>query len=325
MPQTIHMEMIPTRTLDCRLSVIIVSFNTRELTLACLDSVFEQAASTNFEVLVFDNCSSDGSAGAIESEFGDRVRLIKHPENIGFAAANNRAAADAHGEYLLLLNPDTVVLDHAIDRLLQFAQGHPQYGIYGGRTLFADGSLNIASCCAAMTPWSLFCGAVGLTRAFPRSNWFDPEAMGSWERDCVREVDIVVGCFLMLEKATWERLGGFDLKYWMYGEEADLCLRARRLGFRPIITPDATIVHFVGASTSASERPPMVAKARATLVRDHWTPRTRWLGVFLLWFWAAARYLAISTLATVSPKRFDESRRTWTIVWQGRHDWLGGY
>jgi N-acetylglucosaminyl-diphospho-decaprenol L-rhamnosyltransferase len=310
---------------NCRLSIIIVSFNTRALTLACLRSVFAQAQSPDFEVLVFDNASSDGSAAVVEAEFGHRVRLVKHPDNIGFAAANNRAAGEARGEYLLLLNPDTLILNHAIDRLLAFAESHPQHGIYGGRTVYADGSLNFASCLAAMTPWSLFCGAVGLTTAFPRSDWFDREAMGRWERDSVREVDIVVGCFFLLKKSTWEQLGGFDLKYWMYGEEADLCLRAQRLGYRPIITPEATIVHYMGAASTASERTPMIAKAKSTLVRDHWSPSAQPWGLSMLWLWAAVRYAASFTLATLSPARFDEKHQVSATVWRTRRDWLSGY
>ncbi len=216
------------------------------MTLECIRSVFAETTNISFQLIVIDNASHDGSADAIEKEFGTRLMLIRSAENIGFAAANNLASRQAVGEYLLLLNPDTIVLRNAIERLHAFAKENPRGGIYGGRTLFADGSLNIASCWRTMSPWSLFCSAFGLTAAFPRSNLFDPEAFGNWKRDTVREVDIVVGCFLLLKLKLWRDLGGFDLKYWMYGEEADLCLRAKALGYQPMITPEAEIVHYLG-------------------------------------------------------------------------------
>ncbi len=308
------------------LTIIIVSYNTRDMTLACLRSVFAETKSTSFELIVIDNASHDGSADAIEQEFGARIELVRSTENIGFAAANNLAAQRAQGQWLLLLNPDTVVLDGAIEKLLVFAKSKPQAGICGGRTVFADGSLNIASCWRAMTPWSLFCSAIGLTAAFPRSNWFDPEAFGDWQRDTAREVDIVVGCFLMVPAKLWNELGGFDLKYWMYGEEADLCLRARRLGYRPMITPEAEIIHYVGAASgSSSRKTPLVAKAKATLIRDHWPVGTRWWGLGMLWCWVALRRTLTVVLAALRPSRFQGPAETWRIVWQQRRDWLAGY
>ena len=99
-----------------------------------------------------------------------------------------------------------------------------------------------------MSLWNLFCRAVGLTGLFPQSRLFNAEAYGGWKRDTEREVDIVTGCFFLIEHRFWDTLGGFDPLFFMYGEEADLCLRARPLGARPRITPDARIVHYGGAS-----------------------------------------------------------------------------
>jgi GT2 family glycosyltransferase len=126
-------------------SIIVVSYGTREMTLECLRSIKEDTGGTDHEVIVVDNNSSDGSPGAIAAEF-PRFRLMVQSTNLGFAAACNLAAVDARGEYLLLLNPDTVVQGSAIDRLLLFARGRPEAGIWGGRTVFADGKLNPMSC-----------------------------------------------------------------------------------------------------------------------------------------------------------------------------------
>ena len=177
---------------------------------------------------------------------------------------------------LLLLNPDTVVLDQAIDRLLEFAEAEPRAGIWGGRTLFADGSLNPTSCWGKMTLWSLITMAIGLKVLFPNSEFFNSEGYGRWKRDTIRHVDIVTGCLLLIRRQMWNQLGGFKPEYFMYGEEADLCLRARKLGARPMITPQSTIVHY--GSASDTYRPGKVARvlaARITLVRHHWGPIRR--------------------------------------------------
>ena len=135
------------------LSIIVVSYNTREMTLACLQSISEQTQLPH-EVIVIDNRSDDGSADAIAAAFPDH-RLIRAERNLGFAAANNLAAREARGDFLLLLNPDTLVLRGALDRLVAFARKRPEARIWGGRTLYADGRLNPGSCWGRITPWSL--------------------------------------------------------------------------------------------------------------------------------------------------------------------------
>lgn len=307
---------------DPVLTVIVVSYNTAQLTLAALRTLYETTLETDFHCVVFDNASTDGSAKVIAEAF-PQVELIASEENLGFAKANNVVAAQARTDWILLLNPDTEVHAGAVDALMGFAHAHPQAGIYGGRTVFPDGTLNIASCWNRITPWSAFCTAVGLRTAFPTSTLFNPEALGGWQRDSVRQVDIVVGCFLLIRRALWDELNGFDLKYFMYGEEADLCLRAARLGYQPMITPDAQIMHIVGASsTKLARKVVMVAKARATLIRDHWPRGLVPLGLFLMWLWAALRYGASRPLGWLGKR---DSAGRWAEVWAARRDWLAGY
>lgn len=307
------------------LTVIVVSYNTRTLTLAALRTLFAQTRQTRMRVVVFDNASSDGSADAIAAEFPE-VELIRSPDNVGFAKANNIVAAEAETEWLLLLNPDTEVHDGAVDKLMDFARAHPDAGIYGGRTVFPDGTLNIASCWMRMTPWSVFCKTLGLSALAPNSELFNPEAMGGWKRDTVRHVDIVVGCFFLIRRELWDRLDGFDLRYFMYGEEADLCLRAARLGYRPMITPDAEIMHIVGAaSKTLGRKVVLLAKARATLIRDHW-PRP-WVpfGLAMTWAWIGIRSGAFRLLSLLGLRKAESKAAAWTEAWQARRDWLKGY
>lgn len=303
------------------LSVIIISYNTKELTLSCLSSVYQQTQEIPYEVIVVDNDSSDGSASAIAEGYPD-VNLIASNENLGFALANNLAAEVAQGEYLLLLNPDTVVLDNAIQRLLTFARRHPDNRIYGGRTLYADNSLNPTSCWKQPTLWSLFCYATGLISILRRNAFFDPESYGHWQRDSVREVDIVTGCFLMIEKESWDKLGGFDSEFFMYGEDADLCLRAKKKGARPIMTPDATIVHYGGASEKVrANKMIRLFRAKEQLIRRHWNPRSCLLGLVMVRFSVLSRLLACTFLHQLGLKRFQPNAQSWSEIWQRRNEW----
>ena len=299
------------------LTVIIVSYNTRDLTLAALRTLYETTQKTPFHTVVFDNDSKDGSADAIAEAFPD-VELIRSPDNLGFAKANNVVASTAQTDYLLLLNPDTECHAGAVDNLMRFARETPHAGIWGGRTVFPDGRLNIASCWMRITLWSAFCRAFGLAAIFKKSEVFNSEAMGDWARDTVRHVDVVVGCFFLIRKELWDQLDGFDLKYFMYGEEADMCLRAAALGYRPMITPDAQIMHLVGAASATSSRKKiLVNQARTTLMRDHWSAWQVPLGVGVMWAGAGLRALA-ETLRR-------RTERTHREIWAARSAWMAGY
>ena len=308
------------------LSILIVSYNTKAMTLACLDSVKAQTRATRFEVIAVDNNSGDGSAEAIAAH-ALSPQTIARRDNLGFAGGNNLAARLARSEYLLLLNPDTVVLDGAIDRLMDFARARPDALIWGGRTFFADGSLNPSSCWHRMTPWNLFCRATGLTGLFPKTTLFNGEAMGGFNRETERAVDIVSGCFLLLPRALWERLGGFDPAFFMYGEEADLCLRARALGARPRVTPDARIIHYGGASeTTRSNKLIKLLAAKTTLIERHWPAWQVPIGRALMQAWPLSRWLATALVAraTGAPRSIDAAK-TWSEIWSRRQAWAGGY
>lgn len=311
---------------NIEVSILVVSFNTRALTLAALDSVLAETRDLAAEVIVVDNASHDGSAEAI-ARHPLGVQLIALEQNIGFARANNLAAEAARGRYLLLLNPDTVVLDDALRRLVAFAKAWPQARIWGGRTVFADGSLNPASCWGRMTLWNLVCRACGLTGIFSRSELFNGEAYGGWQRDDIRQVDIVSGCFLLIERAFWQRLGGFDAAFFMYGEEADLCLRAQALGARPMVTPAATIVHLGGASERArADKMVRLLAAKASLIARHFTPATRSPGLALLALWPLTRWIGLALAARLSGSAAQrESALVWRAIWQRRGEWSKGY
>ena len=306
------------------LSILIVSYNTRDITLECLESLYKHPPQCSYEVIVVDNDSRDGSAEAIASAF-PQAQLLALKDNLGFGGGNNLAAERAKGRRLLLLNPDTIVYPRTFDAVWEFAEREPQRGIWGGRTLHRDGSLNPPSCWRAPTLWGLLTQAVGLQHLFPKSPLISWEDYGDWQRDTEREVDIVAGCFLLIDTQLWLKLGGFDRSFFMYAEESDLCLRARQLGARPAITPDAQLVHLGGASTSSRTHALMnVQRARITLIRKHW-PRPKFLlGRALIAYWALSRRY----LSRLRPGRFDEgsdSYQKWTTIWNRRREWIDGY
>lgn len=307
-------------------SVLVVSHGTRALTLDCLRSLRDQTVIPH-EVIVFDNASADGSAEAIARDFPD-VRLIASPANLGFGAGCNAAAEHARGRYILLLNPDTVVLDHAVDRLAAFAAARPDAGIWGGRTLGPDMRLNPASAFGDLTLWSQFCRTSGLAVAFRNSPVFNPEDYGGWDRASTREVDVVSGAFLLITRDHWQRLGGFDPGFVMYGEDSDLCRRARSLGLaRPQMTPEATIIHHIGASTAVrAERTALVLKAKSTLIRRHLPAWQRPPALALLALWPWSRMVGAGLLSRLTGRpRLAGTAAHWATVWRRRDDWLPGY
>lgn len=303
--------------MSAEVAVLIVSYNTRERTLECVRSVLAHPPAAATEIVVVDNDSADGSADALELEF-PAITVLRSGGNLGFARAVNIAAQTSAADYLLLLNPDTVVRPGALPALLDFARRHPEHGVYGGRTFREDGELDPSSCWGAPTLWSLTCFALGLSTAFAGSAVFDPESLGRWQRDTVREVPIVTGCLLLIRRADFFSVGGMDERFFLYGEDAEFSLRAARAGMRPVIVPDAAIVHAVGASTGARGRKmTMVLAGKVTLLRSAWSPARARIGVGLL----VAGVRLRGALETVTRRR----DRMWGHAWEHRDDWLPGY
>ncbi|HVE58533.1 MAG TPA: glycosyltransferase family 2 protein, partial [Pyrinomonadaceae bacterium] len=294
---------------------------TKELTLACLQSIFQQTGDISFEVIVLDNDSQDGSAKAIAAAF-PQVKLLAHSENLGFAGGNNLAAKKGAGEYILLINPDTVVLDGAIQKLLRFAKANPAAGIWGGRTLFADKSLNPASCWRKPTLWEIFCRSFMLASLFPNSFVFNSGSYSGWDRSTIRQVDIVSGCFFLLKRELWEKLDGFSPEFFMYGEEVDLCLRAKKFGVKPLVTPDATIIHYGGASEKIlADKMVRLLKAKRLLMKNHWSARKYGVGKFIFQMYPFSRMIVSKTLGLFKEK-FSKNADVWVELWRRRKEWL---
>lgn len=300
-------------------SILVVSYNTATLTLACLDAIDAAAADTPHEVIVIDNASRDDTVARITAAH-PAVQVVANPTNVGFARAVNQAADRATAPRLLLLNPDTVAEPHSIDAVVEFARTRPDHGLYGGRTLAPDGTVDPRSCWGRQSLWSLACFATMADVAARGSRLFDPESLGRWPRDTVREVDMITGCFLLVDTDVWNALGGFDEAFFMYGEDADLSLRARRAGYRPIITPDARVMHRgAGSPIRTDDKTILLLRARATILHRRWGDTAGRIGLGLLTTGVALR----AAVARVAPVRAE--RRVWPEVWRRRREWTGGY
>jgi GT2 family glycosyltransferase len=236
----------------CDVSVVVVSYNTQALTLQCLRSIYTETRHSSFEVMVIDNASGDGSAAAVAREFPQAV-LIANRENRGFAAANNQGLKLARGRYVLLLNPDTLVLQGAIDRALAFADRRPDLAVIGCQVLENPQTVQ-RTCFAFQTPLNLFLAFSGLSRLFPRCRWLARPHMDWWARDSEREVDVVSGMFMLVRSSAIRQVGPMDEDYFVYGEEADWCYRFRRAGWRCCFSPVARILHVDGGNKSTDQR-----------------------------------------------------------------------
>ncbi|WP_250443470.1 glycosyltransferase family 2 protein [Actinotalea sp. C106] len=300
-------------------SVVIVTHNGPEWVERCLSALLDDARPTvSFEVVVVDSASQEATLQVL-GRWADRVDLHLAEDNIGFARGCNLGVRRSSGDKVLLLNPDAVVESGCVDALVAALDRDPGIGIIGGRTVHPDGSLDPRSCWGAPSLWSWFCFATGLSTAFRGSQILDPESLGSWQRDSMRAVPIVTGCLLMTTRATWDLLGGLDEDYFMYGEDADLSLRAAELGMRPSITPEAVALHAFGASSQRkSHKHRLLMTGKATLARKRWAPKRAEIGVRLLLLGVAVRTLGERVRRVPdpnwSPLWVD---RSWTRGWEG--------
>lgn len=228
------------------LSIIIVTYNTREITRECLLSIRATSGSISKEVIVIDNNSDDGTSTMIRSVFPE-VILISNSRNVGFAAANNQGLAIARGEYILLLNPDTVLKENALQSTMAFLSNHPEASIVGCRLLNPDGTVQ-PSCRSFPSVPNLFFEAFFLYRLFPRNTLIGKYYLGWFTYDRVQEVDVVLGAFMMIRRSVFEKIGLFDERFFMYTEETDFCLRAKRAGLKTYFYPGGEVIHLGGKS-----------------------------------------------------------------------------
>lgn len=233
-----------------KLTIVIVSYNVKEYLAQCLDSLRIALEGVDAEVVVVDNCSSDGSVEYISDRYPE-VRVIANNKNVGFAQGNNIAIRDTQSEYVLLLNPDTKVGDDTIRRALAFMDAHPRAGAAGVLMRDADGNRAPESRRGIPTPMTAFYKFVGLTKRFPKSHRFGQYYMSYLPWDSPQRIEIVSGAFCLLRREALNIVGLLDEDFFMYGEDIDLSYRILKGGYENWYLP-YPIIHYKGRSTEKS-------------------------------------------------------------------------
>ncbi|HVZ96778.1 MAG TPA: glycosyltransferase family 2 protein [Chitinophagaceae bacterium] len=232
-----------------QLSVIIVNYNVKYFLEHCLGSVEKAAKNIETEIFVVDNNSADGSQPFFKDKFPG-VRFIWNEKNEGFSKANNRALALATGEYILFLNPDTLVAEDAFEKCISFIKTKNNAVACGVKMINGSGVFLKESKRGFPSPVTSFYKLSGLSRLFPRSKVFGKYHLGFLDENATHEVDVLAGAFMMVPKKILDKTGGFDEDFFMYGEDIDLSYRIQQAGYKNFYFAETCVIHFKGESTN---------------------------------------------------------------------------
>ncbi len=227
------------------LSILLVNWNTGKLLVECIQSVYKFTTKLSFEIVVVDNASSDDSVEMLEAEFPE-IKLIKNTQNVGFAKANNQAYLEAKGTYICCLNPDTVLLNNALEVLYKYLLNNPKCGIVGPKLLNPDGTIQYV--CARRLPnlYTSFVWITGLNQRCP--NIFEGSNIENWDHRNSRDVDCLAGACMVFRRDFSKDNKIFNEGYFMFGEDVEICLWAKRCGYTIYYLSDAEVLHYGQAS-----------------------------------------------------------------------------
>jgi GT2 family glycosyltransferase len=273
------------------ISVVIVAWNAKHYLELCLDSLLKAPPRRSMEVFVVDNASADGSSEMIEARF-PWVKLVKSAENLGFAKGNNVAIRQCRGRYIALVNPDVILFSGCLDALADFLDQNPKVGNVGPKVLNPDMSMQ-STCRRFPTLWNNFCDAFGLSARFKNSRFFAGEHMFYFPHDRTLTVDVLVGCFSMIRRETFDAVGLLDEDLFMYGDDVDWCRRAWNAGWQMVFYPGGQAIHDRGKTTAGF--PVRFAVAQQRSILRYWTKHHSFLGVLgirtIMLFHHLLRYL----------------------------------
>ena len=274
-----------------------------------LESVYKSVSGIETEVFVVDNNSFDGSSQMVRSTYPD-VILIENSENQGFSKANNIAIRRAKGDYVLILNPDTVVQEDTFQTLINFLEEHPEAGAASCKVLNADGTLQLACRRSTPTPLVVLPKILGLSALFPKSKLLAKYNLTYLDEDELSEVDAVSGSFVMVRKSVIEEVGLFDEDFFMYGEDLDWFFRMRKAGYKIYYVPYTKIIHYKGESSRAAgyDSIRMFYKSQIQFVRKHFSKSKSVFAVMFLYFGIVLRALlsyVVKTGVSLAPLMMD--------------------
>jgi len=237
-----------------KISIVIVNYNVKYFIRQCLQSIYKSKTTADIEVIVVDNNSQDGSIEMVQSEFPD-VLLIHNKDNVGFSKANNQGFEKANGEFVLILNPDTIIEENTLEVCLDYCQKHENVGAIGVKMLDGSGQFLPESKRGFPTPFASLSKILGLSKLFDKSPIFNSYYLGHLSNDEVHEVEVLTGAFMFVPKEVLDEIKGFDEDYFMYGEDIEMSFQIKELGRKIIYLPKTSIIHFKGESTKKNSIP----------------------------------------------------------------------
>lgn len=285
------------------LSIIIVSWNAKDYLDDCIRSVIQETVEHNAEIIVVDNCSSDGSIEMVKRNY-PRVTLICNEANLGFAKANNIGIKQSTGKYIFFINSDVTLITGCINQMVAYMEQHPEIGILGPKILNRNGKTQ-RSCMEYPTLWNTFCRTFALDDCFPQSKLFGGLLMKYWSHDSERCVDTLNGCFWMVRRDALNEVGLLDESFFIYGEDIDWCKRFREAGWAVVFSPGAQAIHYGGASSSNAPVRFYVEMQRANLqlCMKHHDRFTQLCFLLLTWVHHIIRVLGQLIIYTFKPQK----------------------
>lgn len=232
---------------EVKLSIIILTYNVEKVIVTCLDSVY-QNLEKDWEVILIDNNSDDKTLELVKSKNYSQIKIIKNESNKGFSAGNNLAVKKALGEYVLFLNPDTVVNSQSISEPLKYLENHPEVGVLTVKVLLGNGELDDSCHRGFPTPWNALCYFSGMNWLFPQVKLFSGYTLSYLDTNTSHEVDAINGAFWMMKRSLGERLSWFDESFFWKGEDLDFCYRIKQAGYKIFYLATAHITHYKGSS-----------------------------------------------------------------------------
>ncbi|SHH34062.1 glycosyltransferase family 2 protein [Tepidibacter thalassicus] len=236
------------------LSIIIVNYKTYKLTKQTINSIIEKDHNFNYEIILVDNASNDGSVDKLEREFKQKIddniiKIVKNEENLGFSKANNIGIKISKGEYILTLNSDTVIVDDCLRKCLEYIKKDNNIGALGCKVLLPNGKIDKSCKRGFPTPQASLFYMLKFDRLFPNNVKFGQYNLTYLNENEINEVDSLVGAFMIVPKKVISEVGMFDEDFFMYGEDIDWCYRIKKAGYKVIYYPKAQIIHYKGSSS----------------------------------------------------------------------------
>lgn len=261
------------------LSIVIVSYNTKDFLIKCIQSIEETGKDFTYEIIVVDNASNDGSAELVKEKFKD-VILVANKENLGFSKANNIGIKKTTGRYVLFLNADTIVYPITLKTMINFMDSHKDAGASTCKLKMPNGKIDDASHRGFPTPWNSFCHFLGLSKIFTKVKLFGGYNLSYLDLSKTHEIDALAGAFMMVRKEAGEKVNWWDEDYFFYGEDLDFCFMLKQNGWKVYYVPEFSILHYKGVSGGIKKISKEVTTANKETRKKAQTERFKAMRIF---------------------------------------------